>query len=127
MGVLGSRSRGGERHNERGVVPLFVDLGEDLRIPEEVVLLFTDLDGATTELRNENLVTGGNAHRDSLAITVNGTGADGKDFGLVLLLDAALWEEDTGGSLSLRLDALDEDTVQEGSEVLDVAEDRHFV
>jgi hypothetical protein len=101
--------------------------GNVLRIPEEVVLLFADLDGATTKLRNENLVTSGNAHGNSLAVTVNGTGANGKDLGLVLLLDAALGEEDTGGSLWLGLDALDEDTVQEGSEALDVAEDRHFV
>lgn len=78
----------------------------------------------STYLRNENLVTSGNAHGESLAVAVNGTGANGKDLGLVLLLDAALGEEDTGGSLGLGLDALDEDTVQEGSEVLDVAEDR---
>jgi hypothetical protein len=77
-----------------------------------------------TYLRNENLVTSGNAHGKSLAVTVDGAGANGQNLGLVLLLDAALREEDTGGSLGLGLDALDEDTVQEGSEVLDVAEDR---
>jgi hypothetical protein len=121
LGVLSSRSRGGEK--QKRLVPLFVDLGEDLRIPEEGVLLFAELDGVTTELRDENLVTSGNAHGDSLAVAVNGAGTDGKDLGLVLFLDAALGEEDTGGSLGLGLDALDEDTVQEGSEVLDVAED----
>lgn len=73
---------------------------------------------------DQDLVTGGNTHGHALAITVEGTGADGENLGLVLLLDAALREEDTGGSLGLGLDALDQDAVHEGSKALDVTEDR---
>lgn len=75
-------------------------------------------------MRNQNLVAGSDTHREALAILVKGTGANSEDLGLVLLLDAALRKEDAGGGLSLGLDALDQDAVQEGSEVLDVAEER---
>jgi hypothetical protein len=77
-----------------------------------------------TYLRDQDVVTGGNAHGKARAILVEETGADGKDLGLVLLLDAALREEDTGCCLGLGLDALDQDTVEEGSKALDVAEER---
>lgn len=77
-----------------------------------------------TYLGDQNLVAGGDTHGKALAILVKGTRADSEDLGLVLLLDTALREEDTGGSLSLRLDALDQNAVQEGSEGLDVTEGR---
>ena len=77
-----------------------------------------------TYLGDQDLVAIGNAHGKTLAILVEGTGADGENLGLVLLLDTALREEDTRGSLGLGLDALDQDAVQEGSEGLDVTEDR---
>lgn len=79
---------------------------------------------SATYLRNQNLVTISDTHRKALAILIKSTGANSEDLGLVLLLDAALREEDAGGCLGLGLDALDKDAVQEGSEALDVAEDR---
>lgn len=79
---------------------------------------------SATYLRNQNLVTGVDTHGKALAIPVKGTGANGENLSLVLLLDAALGEEDAGGGLGLRLDALDQNAVQEGGEALDVAEDR---
>jgi hypothetical protein len=79
---------------------------------------------SATYLRNQNFVAGADTHGEALAILVKGTGANGEDLGLVLLLDAALREEDAGGGLGLGLDSLDQDAVQEGSEALDVAEDR---
>lgn len=72
------------------------------------------------------MVTLSNAHGDLGAIAVNGTRANSENLGNVLLLDAALREEDTGGSLGLGLDALDQDTVEKGSEALDVTEDRLY-
>jgi hypothetical protein len=77
-----------------------------------------------TYLRDQDTVTSGNTHGDALAVAVNSTGTDSEDLGLVLLLDAALREEDTRGGLGLGLHALDEDAVQEGGKVLDVAEER---
>lgn len=72
------------------------------------------------------MVTLSNAHGDLGAIAVNGTRANSQNLGDVLLLDAALREEDTRGGLGLGLDALDQDTVEKGSEALDVTEDRLY-
>lgn len=77
-----------------------------------------------TYLGDEDLVTSGDAHGETIAILVEETGANSENMGLILLLDGSLREEDTGGSLGLGLDALDQDAVQEGGEGLDVAEDR---
>lgn len=80
--------------------------------------------GRSTYLRDQDTVTGSNAHGEALAVLVEDTGANSEDLGLVLLLDAALGEEDTGGGLGLGLDTLDQDAVEEGSKALDVAEER---
>ena len=72
------------------------------------------------------MVTLSNAHGDLGAIAVNGTRANSENLGNVLLLDAALREEDTRGGLGLGLDALDQDTVEKGSEALDVTENRLY-
>lgn len=77
-----------------------------------------------TYLGDQDTVTGSDTHGESLAVAVKETGANGKDLSLILLFDAALGEEDTRGGLGLGLDALDQDAVHEGSEVLDVAEER---
>ena len=79
-----------------------------------------------TYLGDQDLVAGSDTHGKALAILAEETGANGKNLGLVLLLDAALREEDTGGGLGLGLDALDQDTVEKGSEALDVTEDRLY-
>lgn len=80
--------------------------------------------GRSTYLRDQDTVTGSNAHGEALAVLVEDTGSNSEDLGLVLLLDAALGEEDTGGGLGLGLDTLDQDAVEEGSKALDVAEER---
>lgn len=72
------------------------------------------------------MVTLSNAHGDLRAIAVNDTRANSENLGNVLLLDAALREEDTRGGLGLGLDALDQDTVEKGSEALDVTKDRLY-
>lgn len=72
------------------------------------------------------MVTLSDAHGDLGAITVNGTRANSENLGNVLLLDTALREEDTRGGLGLGLDALDQDTVEKGSEALDVTKDRLY-
>lgn len=77
-------------------------------------------------LRSQDVVTRSNADGDLLAVDVKGTGANSKDLGNVLLLDAALGEEDTRGGLGLGLDALDQDTVEERGKGLDVTEDRLY-
>ena len=73
----------------------------------------------STYLRNQNTVTDGNAHGETVALLVESAGADGQDLGLVELLDAGLGEEDAAGGLGLGLDALDEDAVEERSQGAD--------
>ena len=75
-------------------------------------------------MRNQNLVTSSNAHGDALAITVKGTRANSQDVAGGLVLKGAFREEDAGGGLSLRLDALNQNAIQEGSKALDVADER---
>lgn len=70
------------------------------------------------------MVTSGNAHGDLVAFGAEDTRANGEHLGNVLLLDAALGEEDSRGGLGLGLNTLDQHTVEQGGKVLDVAEDR---
>jgi hypothetical protein len=98
---------------------LFVDLGEDLGVAEELVLLLTGLDGRTTKLGDQDAVADSDAHGQALAILVEATGSDGEDLGLVQLLDARLGQEDAAGRLGLGLDTLHENAVQEGGEGAD--------
>lgn len=79
---------------------------------------------APTYHGNQDLVASGTAHGETLAVLVEGTGANSEDLGLVELLNTALREEDTGGGLGLGLDALDQDAVQEGGKSLDVTDGR---
>jgi hypothetical protein len=92
-------------------------------VPEQSELLLADLDGAAAELGNQNLVAGLDAERYPLAILVVKTGTDGEDLALVELLDGAIRKEDASGGLGLGLHALDEDTVEERCEGLDVLEE----
>ena len=78
-----------------------------LVVPEKAQLLFADLDGASAELRDQDLVARLYA------------GADGEDLGLVELLDGSLGEEDAGCGLGFGLDALDEDAVEERRDAAD--------
>lgn len=75
-------------------------------------------------LGDQDMVTSGNAHGNLIAFRAEDTRANGEHLGDVLLLDAALGEEDSRGGLGLGLNALDQHTVEEGGKVLDVAEDR---
>lgn len=75
-------------------------------------------------LGNQHSVANSNAHGDALAITVQATGSNGQNLGLVELLDAGLGQEDAAGGLGLGLDALDEHAVQERSEGTDGADSR---
>lgn len=82
-----------------------------------------DKTGRATHLRNQNLITRRNAHRNPLAITIKQARADGKDFRLVLLLDGCFGEEDARGGFGFGFYALDEDAVEEGGEAFDVADE----
>ena len=95
-----------------------------LVIPEQAVLLLTDLDRAAAELRNQDLVAGLHADGNAVAGLVVCAGADGEHLGLVQLLDGSLGQEDAGCGLGLGLDALHENAVEEGGEGADGLEGR---
>lgn len=78
--------------------------------------------GTLTYLRDKDAVASVDTHGETLAVLVEGTGANGENLGLVEVLNGGLGEEDAGGSLGLGLDALDEDAVKEGDEGLDGAD-----
>lgn len=88
-------------------------------VPEKAQLLLANLDGASAELRDQDLVAGLYAGGNALSILVEGTGADGEDLCFVELLDGRLGEEDAGCGLGFGLDALDEDAVEERRNALD--------
>jgi hypothetical protein len=58
-----------------------------LVVPEQAQLVLADLDGASAVLRDQDLVTGLYAGSNALSIFVEGTGANGEDFGFVELFD----------------------------------------
>lgn len=73
----------------------------------------------STYLWNQNLVSNRHGTADSLPILIETTGSNSQHLRLVQFLDTRLWEEDSRGGLSLGLDALHQDAVEQGSEGLD--------
>jgi len=88
-------------------------------VPEQAQLLFANLDGASAELRDQDLVAGLYAGSNALSIFVKHAGADGDDLGFVELLDGGLGKEDARCGLGFGLDALDENAVEEGRNAAD--------
>lgn len=89
--------------------------------------LIADLDGRSTERRDQDLVTGLDGRSDNVTLHVGGTGADSEDVGLVELLNVLLGNVDSGGGLGSSLDSLDENSVEQRDERLDVLDGgRHF-
>jgi hypothetical protein len=84
----------------------------------------TPLSLPTTYRRNQDAVTRLHRGRDTLSLLVESAGSDSQHLGLVQLLDGALGQEDAGGGLWLRLEALHQDAVEQGRESLDVADYR---
>lgn len=90
-----------------------------LMVPEQAQFLLANLDWATAELRDQNLVAGLHAGCDALSVLIEGAGADGNDFCFVEVLDGRLGEEDASCSLGFGLDALHKDAVEEGCNAAD--------
>lgn len=92
-----------------------------LNVPRQYILIWSTHRQSVSYLGDQDAVTDGNAHGYPGARPVEGAGPDGQDLCLVELLDARLGQEDAAGRLGLGLDALDEDSVQEGHEGADGA------
>lgn len=102
---------------------LLGDLGEDLRVTDEEVLVVSDLDGVTAPAGEEDLVAGLDRGGDDLAVLVGGTGAGSDDASLGKRGGSGGGrEEETGGGLGLGLEALNEDAIEQRNDRLDGAD-----
>ena len=102
---------------------LLVDLGKDLRVADEEVLVLPDLDRVAAPAGKKNLVAGLDRGGDDLAILVGSTGPGSNDASLGKRRGSnGRWKEDTSGGLGLGLEALDEDAVEERDDRLDRAD-----
>ena len=102
---------------------LLVDLGKDLRVTDEEVLVVADLDRVAAPRGEENFVAVLDRGGDDLAVLVGGAGAGGDDASLgQRRRGGGGGKEDTGAGLGLRLEALDEDAVEERDDRLDRAD-----
>lgn len=102
---------------------LLVDLGEDLRVADEEVLVVADLDRVAAPAGEEDLVARLDRGGDELAVLVGGAGAGGDDAGFGKRGGGnGGREEDAGRGLGLGLEALDQDAVQERDDRLDGAD-----
>ena len=97
-----------------------VDLGEDLRVADEQVLVVADLDRVAAPAGKQNLVAGLHRGGDDLAVLVGGTGASGDDGSLRKRRGGDRGgKEETGRGLGLGLEALNENAVKERDDRLD--------
>lgn len=78
---------------------LLSNLSKDFIVAEEVDLLAVDLDGETTILRQEDLVTDSNADREELSLSSSLTRSNSNDLTFVVLGDLRLRQEDATSSL----------------------------
>lgn len=102
---------------------LLGDLGEDLRVTDEQVLVLADLDRVAAPAGKEHLVTGLDRSGDHLAVLVGSTGASSNDAGFGKgRRGSRRGNEETGRGLGLGLEALDEDSVEERDDRLDRAD-----
>jgi hypothetical protein len=88
-------------------------------VPKQAQLLLSDLNRAAPKLRNQHLVAGLYANGYPLSLPVVCAGAHGDDFCFVEFLDGRLGEEDARCGFGFGLEALDEDTVEEGGDTAD--------
>lgn len=98
---------------------LLVDLGKNLRVSEQKVVLLSNLDGGASEGRNEHTVSSLDSRSDTVTVLVKSSGAYSKHVCLVELLDILLRNVDSRGSLSLGLSPLDQHTVKQRDNVLE--------
>lgn len=75
--------------------------------------------GSGTHLGDQDSVANRHTHGQTRASLGERTGSNSQNLALVQLLNARLGQEDAAGRLGLSLDALDQDTVQQGDEGLD--------
>lgn len=80
-------------HNE--LLDLLSNLGQNLLVSVENVLVLANLDGGSTKVGEKHDVTGSDGREDLVAIRVGETGADSNDTSLVELLDVLLGDEET--------------------------------
>lgn len=98
---------------------LFIDLGKDLTVTEQGVLLVTDLDVGAAKRRDQHTVAGPDTGSTVDTLAVDESWTDGENVGFVQLLNILLGDVDTRSGFCLGLDTLDEHAVKERDNGLD--------
>jgi hypothetical protein len=106
----------------RGPRYLDFELGEEVALGEDDVLLVLDLDLLPGVLRVEDTVADGDVHGDDVAFLVAAAGADSDDLALVGLLLGGVGDDDAAGEDLFLDDGLEDDLVGEGNQFLSHAD-----
>src|SRR5579863_4251948 len=96
---------------------LLVDDSEDLVLAEDHVVLTVDLDLAAGVLAHQHPVARLDVHRRTLALVGQLARTDGHHFSLLRLLLGGVGDDDASPHLLLLLNALDDDTIVQGTDV----------
>lgn len=103
-----------------GSACLLGDLGENLSVADEEVLVFANLDRVAAPAGQEDLVAGLDRGGDHLAVLVGSAGASGNDAGLRKRGGGGRGgEEETRRGLGLGLESLYQDAVEQRHDRLD--------
>lgn len=103
-----------------------LNLSQDVLVGEQQVLLVTDLDGGTTVIRQQNLVTNSHGHGDDVtSVVVRNTGTSSNNSSLRQLLLVLLRDVQARSGLGGRLDSLNQNSVKEGLERRSGLQERH--
>jgi len=98
----------------------FVDFSEDLGVLEEEVLVVTDFYGVAAPAWEKNAVASLDGGRDDFALGVGSARTNGYDGCLGQWGRGGRgWKENAGRGFGVRLEALDEDAVEEGDDGAD--------
>jgi len=102
---------------------LLLDLGQNLRVPEEEVFLVAKLDRASAPPWKENFVSRFDRGRDDLSVLIRRTGSNSNHSSLGQGAGRRrLGEEDPGSSFCIRLEPLNQNTVEEWYDSLNAFE-----
>lgn len=112
-------------HSYIQVCGLVLDLGQDLSVGVQQVLLLANLHWGASKVWQQNLVTW--LHRDRNQLTgrwVGDTWTRSNNGSLIQFLLVLLWDVDTAGGLGGRLNSLHQDSVEQWLQVVNVFQKR---
>ena len=97
--------------------PILRELAQQILIPEQLILILTQLYRVPSVLGQQHRVALLHARGDQRSVRLTSTGAYSNHFAFVGLVELGFGEEDTAGRLGLRQDALHQNAVCQGDEL----------